>query len=379
MKNNPIKNLKIFSALVLCLAFVVVSGCKNAASDDSGSTASKSSENKIIEFGFKKDSNPSLSGDIKGRINGKTISIEVPSGTDKTKLKASFKISSKAQLLIGNTVQKSGETENNFSDVTNGVMYTVKAEDGSEQKYSVKVYFEINVSEFGFKKADNTVLSGDVKAVIGTADKLGNVIAVKFPAGTLLGSLTNLKPYFSVSGGVKLYFRSTMLESGIAELDFSKIWNGDNYVITAKAEDGSEITFKCFSEIAFPVPSTAEIEKYQGSYYGKIHGRGDVIIVIEKAKVTVYSKAMSVDYENVEWIKNPNDNSIICSTYNKGKEKVSPFMLNRHDFTDSYVASGKTYPATVSASIMKTFIFANKGTDFTWTEGSGYKAVDKHL
>lgn len=378
MKNNPIKNLKIFSVLVLCLAFVVVSGCKNAASDDSGSTASKSSENKIIEFGFKKDSNPSLSGDIKGRINGNTISIEVPSGTDKTKLKASFEISSKAQLLIGNTVQKSGETENNFSDVTKGVMYTVKAEDGSEQKYSVKVYFEINVSEFGFKKADNAVLSGDVKAVIGTADKLGNVIAVKFPAGTVLGSLTNLKPYFLVSGGVKLYRGSTMLESGITQLDFSNIWNGDNYVITAKAEDGGEITFKCFSEIAFPVPSTTEIEKYQGSYYGKIHGRGDVIIVIEKAKVTVYSKAMSVDYENVEWIKNP-DNSISCRTYNKGKEKVGPFMLNRHDFTDSYESGGNTYPATVSASIMKTPIIANKGADFTWTEGSGYKAVDKHL
>ena len=376
MKNNPIKNLKIFSALVLCLAFVVVSGCKNAASDDSGSTASKSSENKIIEFGFKKDSNPSLSGDIKGRINGNTISVEVPSGTDKTKLKASFEISSKAQLLIGNTVQKSGETENNFSDVTKGVMYTVKAEDGSEQKYSVKVYFEINVSEFGFKKADNTVLSGDVKAVIGTADKLGNVIAVKFPAGTLLGSLTNLKPYFFVSGGVKLYLGSTMLESGITQLDFSLM---KDVVITAKAEDGGEITFKCFSEIAFPVPSTAEIEKCQGSYYGKIHGRGDVIIVIEKAKVTVYSKAMSVDYENVEWIKNPNNNSISCSTYNKGKEKVSPFMLNRHDFTDSYESGGNTYPATVSASIMETSIFANKGKDFTWTEGSGYKAVDKHL
>ncbi|MGP1511204.1 MAG: hypothetical protein ACTTIT_01640 [Treponema sp.] len=376
MKNNPIKNLKIFSALVLCLAFVVVSGCKNAASDDSGSTASKSSENKIIEFGFKKDSNPSLSGDIKGRIDGKTISIEVPSGTDKTKLKASFEISSKAQLLIGNTVQKSGETENDFSDVTKGVMYTVKAEDGSEQKYSVKVYFKINVSEFGFKKADNTVLSDDVKAVIGTADKLGNVIAVKFPAGTVLGSLTNLKPYFLVSGGVKLYFGSTMLESGITQLDFSNIWNG--VVLTAKAEDGGEITFKCFSEIAFPVPNTTEIEKYQGSYYGKIHGRGDVIIVIEKAKVTVYSKAMSVDYENVEWIKNW-DNSISCSTYNKGKEKVGPFMLDRHDFKDSYESGGNTYPATVSASIMKTPIIANKGADFTWTEGSGYKAVDKHL
>lgn len=376
MKNNPIKNLKIFSALVLCLAFVVVSGCKNAASDDSGSTASKSSENKIIEFGFKKDSNPSLSGDIKGRINGNTIFIEVPSGTDKTKLKASFEISSKAQLLIGNTVQKNGETENDFSDVTKGVMYTVKAEDGSEQKYSVKVYFEINVSEFGFKKADNTVLSGDVKAVIGTADKLGNVIAVKFPAGTPLSSLTNLRPYFLVSGGVKLYLdESTMLESGITQLDFSNIWNG--VVITAKAEDGSEITFKCFSEIAFSAPSTTEIEKYQGSYYGKVPGRGDVIIVIEKAKVTVYSKAMSVDYENVEWIKNP-DNSISCRTYNKGKEKVRPFMLNRHDFTDSYESGGNTYPAKVSASIMETFIFANKGTDFTWTEGSGYKAVGMH-
>ena len=79
--------------------------------------------------------NSGLSADVKGIINKKTktVSVEVPAGTDKTNLKASFKINDKAQLFVGSIIQQSGVTENNFSDIINGVAYTVKAEDGSRQ------------------------------------------------------------------------------------------------------------------------------------------------------------------------------------------------------------------------------------------------------
>lgn len=215
--------------------------------------------------------------------------------------------------------------------------------DGAEypENNSAAQSSENKIIEFGFKHADNTVLSEDVSAVIDSVDKIGNLIAVKFPAGTSLASLKKLKPYFSVSSGTKLYARNTMIVSGTTELDFSDMMNG--VPIKALSEDGGSIIFKCFAEIAFPVPSTAEIEKCLGSYYGKLPAHGDIIIVIEKTKVTVYSKAMSVDYENTEWIKNP-DNSLACRTYNKGKAKVAAFMLNKHDFTDSYESFGKTYP-----------------------------------
>ena len=235
---------------------------------------------------------------------------------------------------------------------------------------------ENKITEFGFKKTDNPVFTEDVKAVIDAADKIGNLIAVKFPVGTQIDSLKNLKPYFSVADGVKLYVGDTVLTSGTTRVDFSDLYNGVK--IKAQSEDGSSVSFTCNSEIAFPPASAGDIDKFFGSYYGTIPGRGDVVIVIEKGKVTLYSKIMSMDYVNVEWIKMPGDN-IACRTYKKGKAQVKNFMGQRYDFTPVTTDShGKTYPASLSTMIMNTPVTATKGADFTWTEGKGLKPAE-HL
>ena len=135
------KKSKIFFAFACsCILFAALTGCNNSPADDNNKVneSPKSSEKTLVEFSFEKANNSGLSADVKGTIDetNKTVSVEVPSGTDKTKLKASFKISGKAKLFIGTAEQQSGVTENDF---TAPVSYTITAEDGSTQIYTVQV------------------------------------------------------------------------------------------------------------------------------------------------------------------------------------------------------------------------------------------------
>ena len=68
------------------------------------------------------------------------ISVSVPSGTDVTKLVATFETIG-ASVAVGVTSQVSGATENDF---TNPVAYTVTAADLSKQDFTVTVTFESN-------------------------------------------------------------------------------------------------------------------------------------------------------------------------------------------------------------------------------------------
>ena len=253
MKRNVIKRTIALFALAVCTGFVFASlmgSCKNSSGGDDEIV--KSSEKTLIEFSFEKANNTSLSADVKGIINEKkkSISVEVPHGTDKTKLKASFKISDKAQLSIGSTVQQSGITENNFSDVINGVICTARAEDGTQQNYTVEVYgkntTEIKLPAFGLKKEHNSTLPADVDnqtqgdpaqtVFIGSIPNIGRVIIMKLPVGTPEASLSTLKPYFTASAGVDLYVGNTKLVSGVTPVDFSDFYKGVK--INGVADDG---------------------------------------------------------------------------------------------------------------------------------------------
>ena len=152
------KSAKKFFAAAACISMLLVcfAGC-NQLNGGNPSNPQKSSEKKLIEFMFAEAKVDGLHGDIYGKIDekNKTVLIEVPAkvptgGIDITKLNASFKISDKAQLLIGEAVQESGKTKNDF---TIGVTYTVKAEDGSVQDYTVTVK-EAEEKEFSALPAD---------------------------------------------------------------------------------------------------------------------------------------------------------------------------------------------------------------------------------
>jgi len=90
-------------------------------------TVSKSSDKEILSFHI---------GNTAGTIDRETmfIHVEVAAGTDVTSLKPQVNISQ------GATVSPASETEQDFTDP---VIYTVTAEDGSKQEYTVIVKDEI--------------------------------------------------------------------------------------------------------------------------------------------------------------------------------------------------------------------------------------------
>jgi len=351
-------------------------------------TVRVSTETKLMEFKFEKANNADagLSKNVKGRVNEKnhSVTIEVPFGTDKTKLKASFKISDKTKLFIGTVEQKSGETVNDFSNITDGVKLTVKAEDGTTQEYTVKVYVEIRIFTFGFKKADNTpAISEDVDAAFCGFLKGRGVIIIKLPVGTTEESLKTLKPSFGTSPDVELFVKDTKLENGMTPVDFSEIVDGTTTekswgaTIVAKASDGGSLTYTAVVEVDLPKAEKKDIQKYSGSYYGNLDspylGKNKVVVVLEEKKVTMYSTAMSMDYVNVEWEKKP-DNTYTCTTYKKGKPQIKGmFGKGSYDFIEE---GGKII---VKSNIMGTPVTLTKGEAFVWKEGSEYKPVTMNL
>ena len=361
-------------------------GATEQQNPNNPSNSQKSSEKKLIEFMFEKANNAGLSADVKGSVNEKnrSVMIEVPSGTDKTKLKASFKISDKAQLSIGSTVLESGKTENDFSNITDGVKLTVKAEDGTTQEYTVKVYGEVHdkirITQFGFKQTDNTsALSKDVNAsYTGFIGGTRGVSIIQLPVGTTEDSLKTLKPSFTTnSPNVELFVKGTKLESGATIVDFSDTVAGTTSatatgaVIELRASDGGSRIYTAVVEIDLPRAAQDDVKKYFGSYKGTVPGLGEVVIVLAWDRITLYSAAMSMYYENMEWEKMP-DNTYTCTAYKKNKPQIKG-MYGKTDYW--FTEEGGII--TVKANIMGVSTTATKqAIDFVWTPECGYKKAN---
>ena len=88
-----------------------------------------SSDKTIISFSFLKTDNPTLSEDIQGIISGQTILCQVPANVSVTALKPTI-------THTGNSLNPASGAASNF---TTPVTYTVVAEDGSTQEYTVSV------------------------------------------------------------------------------------------------------------------------------------------------------------------------------------------------------------------------------------------------
>lgn len=86
-----------------------------------------------------------------GIFSGDQILVTFPAGTsDFTSLKAKFETSSeKAEVSVNGNIQTSESTRNDF---TAPVVYTVTAEDGSTNIYTVTVVEEIGFLSFGFQQ-----------------------------------------------------------------------------------------------------------------------------------------------------------------------------------------------------------------------------------
>ena len=140
-------NKKQFKSFILLIGFSFILIACGINPNSSSSSSSDSQEGKLKEidlatsnaltrFWFEKKNNPKLANDVLGTMTNQKISVIFPSKTDVSNLKASFSVDKKAVLKIGNTLQVSGQTINDF---TNSVRYKVLTEKGTQQIYDVNV------------------------------------------------------------------------------------------------------------------------------------------------------------------------------------------------------------------------------------------------
>ena len=162
-----------------------------------------------------------------GVINGNTISLEVPAGTDVKKLVASFTTSPGATLKVGAELQQSGITYNDF---TNPITYTVVADDGTSVEYQVIV----NILPVE-KSSEKELLSFGITKPYKIGVIAGTSVSLTVPYGT---DLTSLTAFLSVSPKATAYIGSAEQITGVSINNFSM---PVSYKITA--EDGTTKTY----------------------------------------------------------------------------------------------------------------------------------------
>ncbi|MEO0903100.1 MAG: DUF5018 domain-containing protein, partial [Bacteroidota bacterium] len=166
----------------------------------------KSNEKRINSFRFLASDHDFLEEDFEFQIDeqAKTITGELPLGSDLSSLKPSIGISAGAKV----------ELEIGFLDFTDTRTIKVIAEDGTEAKYMVRVTVGKSdakaITSFAFLAEDNEKLSEEVGAQINEANK---TITAEVPFGT---DVTALIPSIELSVG------ATINPGNKVELDFSQ-------------------------------------------------------------------------------------------------------------------------------------------------------------
>lgn len=178
----------------------------------------------IEEFGF---AAPQAAGIIDQAA--KSIKVQVPKDTDVTKLAAVFKCSDKATVKVNGIAQESGKTTNNF---TNPVIYTVAAQDGSIQNYTVTV----KDPDYGAKYMNGFSFAGLDPVVQGEIIEKDHTIKLYVPEGTTLTNLAATFSYVGKSVEVKGDGEGVWIPqvSGVTYNDFSK-----EVIYRITAHDGS--------------------------------------------------------------------------------------------------------------------------------------------
>lgn len=193
-------NFKFLLGSMLALV-VLFSACSSDDDDD------RSSDKKILEFKI---------GAVVGQISeqDKTIDIKLTSGTDLTQLKPIVIISDKA------TVSPASGATVDFSK--NDVEYTVTAEDGSKQIYSVNLE--------SVKDSDAQIVGFEFEGLVAeaTINEVEKIITIAVPYDT---DLAKLEPKISILG------EKVATKSG----DKPNFTAPEVYVVTAK--DGTEVQY----------------------------------------------------------------------------------------------------------------------------------------
>lgn len=170
-----------------------------------------------------------------GVISGNNISITLPYGVNKASLIPIF-VSTGSRVQIGETIQVSGTTINNF---TNDLVYTVYAADDSKKEYTVSIQIALNNSR--------DITSFSISGVLGIIN--GTNINLNMPYGTDLSSLvatfiTNgkevkIESILQISGSTLNNFSNTIVYTVYAEDGKMKSYN---VIVTANKSSSKDIT-----------------------------------------------------------------------------------------------------------------------------------------
>lgn len=191
-----------------------------SAMPTSGGTATTLSPLTILVSGSIKPNTKAITSfllnGVAGAISGQNIAVTMPFGTSLAALVATY-ITTGQSVKVGNVAQVNGVTPNNFSAP---VVYTVTAEDGSTQNYTVTVTV-----------AQNSANALTAFSLNGTAGVIsGQNIAVTVPYGTDVAAL--IATFTTTGQSVKV--GNIIQVSGVTPNDFT-----NPVVYTVIAADGS--------------------------------------------------------------------------------------------------------------------------------------------
>jgi len=167
--------------------------------------------NQILTFSFAVGFDP----DVVGVINqtAKTIALTVPFSTDVTTLVPTFTASTFATVWVGAAQQTSGVTANNF---TNPVVYICRAQDGSQEIYTVTVTKAATASTA--KQITSFRFNALEPDAIGVINEVLKTITVYVPNST---NVTNLVATFILSPLAIAQVGAVLQTSGTTPNDFT--------------------------------------------------------------------------------------------------------------------------------------------------------------
>ena len=209
---------------ILVTIFLLFSACKDEE-------PSISSTKELLNFSIlKSDNQGKVANDVEASIQGSVITLPLDKYDDLKSLIAVFEYNGKS-ITIDGVEQESGVTSNDYSQP---LVFTVEAEDGSKQQYTVEIALKDTgvLSAFRFLKKNNAFLTADVSSSIGEESII--------PLVTF--SQSELIPTFTTNA-VKVLVDEVEQKSGMTKNDFSSpvvyqfvMRNGETFQYTVKAE-----------------------------------------------------------------------------------------------------------------------------------------------
>ena len=247
---------------ILMIILLLFSACKDEETP-------LSSTKQLLNFSIlKSDNQGKVANDVEASIQGSVITLPLDKYDDLKSLIAVFEYNGKS-ITINGVEQESGVTSNDYSQP---LVFTVEAEDGSKQQYTVEIALKDTgvLSAFRFLKKNNAFLTADVSSFIGEESII--------PLVTF--SQSELIPTFTTNA-VKVLVDEVEQKSGMTKNDFSSpvvyqfiMRNGETFQYTVKAE----FLLSAIPELTITTtdPSIAEIPSKDYYLEGTlaVNGRG---------------------------------------------------------------------------------------------------------